>query len=141
MMKNIEEDVLYIEGFILLSYILGRSPTPSLIERYCRAIRVKTKHPTVINFPAIYKIFPSLLYLIEPFRNSETPIINIFKKKINIAMVLVDTSVEGTYLFYNFEYNNRFKLILKMLIYIFFEIILFPIRLLPLIKLLKYEKS
>ena len=132
---------LYNEGLTILSYILGKTPKTNLIERYCRAVLTKTGNPVAILFPGLIRKFPFLLCLIEPVGQKKTPILTAFKDRLNIAMVLVDTSIEGTKLFYNIDSRRRIQLILKMIIYIFIEIILFPIRLLPLIKLLKYEKS
>ena len=131
----------YEEGRIILQYLLGEKPSDDLIKKYCDVLKIRFNEPKVISFNIIFKNFPRLLSIIEPLSKPKSEILYTFKMRLNAASVIIDTSPEGARLFYNIDGENRFRLFLILFYKILLEIIIFPLRLLTLKRLIKYEKS
>ena len=129
------------EGRIILEYLLGEKPSDDLIKKYCNVLKIRFNEPKVISFNIILKNFPRLLSIIEPLSKPKSEILDTFKMRLNAASVIIDTSPEGARLFYNIDSENRFRLFLILYYKIMIEIIIFPLRLLSLKCLIKYEKS
>ena len=127
------------EGRIILKYLIGGDPSEILINRYCDAIKTKFKKPKVIIFNKVFQKFPRLLCLIEPVSQPKSEILQSFKQRLDAALVILDTSSEGTRLFYNIDGENRFRLFFILVYKILIEIVIFPIRVLLVENLIKYE--
>lgn len=133
------ENLYYNEGKVILSYLMDVKPSKSLIKLYNIAIIKKYNTPTQLKFHRLVYRFPKLLYFIDPVLKPKSKVLKDFKLRLDAAFVLLDTSPEGVKFFYNFDNQNKFRLFLKLLIKIILEILIFPIRLVPLRFLVKYE--
>lgn len=131
--------VYYNEGDILLTYILGFRPSKKLIMRYSDAISISMENPRVLIFNYILKKFPRLLCLIDPLFKPKDELMKSFQNRLNVALVIVDTSTEGTRSFYNIEGKNKIKLIFRLLGKLVIELLIMPVRVFQIKFLIKYE--
>ena len=128
-----------VEGEIILHYLLGEKPSTNLVQMYCIAVEKKFNKPKIIKFCKIARIFPSILYLIDPVFKPKTEIMEAFKIRLESALVILDASDKGADLFYNIQYENRFGLFLKLIVRLFIEVIIFPFRLVSFKGIIYYE--
>ena len=133
------ENLYYDEGKVILSYLMDAKPSESLIKLYNTAIIKKYDTPAQLKFHRLVYRFPKILYCIDPVLKPKSKVLKDFKLRLDAAFVLLDTSPEGVKLFYNFDDKNRIRLFLKLFIKIILEMLIFPIRLIPLRFLVKYE--
>ncbi|MAR76709.1 MAG: hypothetical protein CML28_02860 [Rhizobiales bacterium] len=133
--------IYYDEGEIILTYILGARPSKKIIMRYSDAISKSMDNPEVLRFNYLLIKFPRLLCIIDPLFKPKDKLMKSFQNRLNVALVVADTSTEATRLFYNMEGDNKIKLIFRLLFKLIIELLIIPLRLIQIKFLIKYEQS
>jgi hypothetical protein len=84
------------ESEAILCYILAAKPSPTLLKRYILAIKtIDDKKP--VGLYAFTLSWPSFLRLFDPPFPARSPRQTRFQKRLNAALTLCETSIEGVH--------------------------------------------
>jgi len=116
---------LLIEGTILLTYVLGKKPSSSLLRRYVSGVQInKNKSNRVpIGLPFWVKCFPLFMFIAEPTNKN-----SILGERLELACLLAEFSHDGGKVFFNSKKQNKYLLYIDLFIRILVDIILKSIR-------------
>jgi len=118
---------LYLEGYILLSYVQQRAPKPALVERYVDAIHYKIGYRSIF-LPMPVRKWPALLCLWEPLGKGKTVHQKELIRRLQFAVSLAETDPSSADIFCEIKGMNFFVLIINFSRIFFSEVIALPFR-------------
>ncbi len=80
----------------LLTYILGKRPSETLLGRYGDALEAMDGN-SAIGLSRFFIRWPMFLRLVDPPFSARTPRQRMLRKRLNAALIICETSPEGTH--------------------------------------------
>ena len=97
----------------LLTYILAKSPSSDLLARYTQALEFVDGN-AAIGLNKIFIRWPVLLRLVDPPFSARTSRQKVLRKRLNAALIICETSFEGTHRLRQRTGENRWRVLLGL---------------------------
>lgn len=120
---------LAAEAVTLLTFVLGRRPTPTLVDRYVQAIeRISDGAP--MQLPWVARRCPSALALFQPIGKARSARHAVLVERLDATLALCETTPEGASRFCNDGSAGRMRILAAFAAALCIEALLLPFRIL-----------
>ena len=116
------------EAEVILCYILATNPSPVLLKRYISALQ-KIGDDSPVGLHAFILSWPSFLRLFDPPFSARGPRQSKFRKRLNIALTLCETSIEGVHRLRQQSDETRVSILLNLFGALLVDALPLPLRL------------